>query len=152
MIDLASETAASLFAASPRPGVTGTLPVANGGTGVNTLDSLKQLLGISGSFWCETGSTERGLWNINTSRGTIRFMLAYGQYQYGNGDSSYTESPIHIWFTGMPTDQVYTIIEKFYLNATVSNSSISVSNYIYGGSSYLPVYRYNSYNWFCIGT
>lgn len=33
LTNLATTTAASVFAASPRPGVTGTLPVANGGTG-----------------------------------------------------------------------------------------------------------------------
>lgn len=37
LTNLASTTAASVFAASPRPGVTGTLPVANGGTGQTTL-------------------------------------------------------------------------------------------------------------------
>lgn len=32
-VNLASTSAANVFAASPRPGVTGTLPIANGGTG-----------------------------------------------------------------------------------------------------------------------
>ena len=34
--NLASTSGASIYAASPRPGVTGTLPVANGGTGVSS--------------------------------------------------------------------------------------------------------------------
>lgn len=80
-------------------------------------------------------------------------MIAYGEYRYGNSDSGYTQSLIHIWFTGMPSNRVYDIIEKLYLKATVSNSSISVSNRVYGNdSSYLPVNRYISYDWFCIGT
>ena len=36
LVNLASTTAASVFAASPRPGVTGTLPITSGGTGANT--------------------------------------------------------------------------------------------------------------------
>lgn len=36
LVNLGSTTAASVFAASPRPGVTGTLPVAQGGTGKTT--------------------------------------------------------------------------------------------------------------------
>lgn len=49
LTNLASTSAASVFAASPRPGVTGTLPVARGGTGVTTLAALKTALGISSS-------------------------------------------------------------------------------------------------------
>lgn len=40
LINLASGSAASVFAASPRPGVTGTLPVSRGGTGVTSLKNL----------------------------------------------------------------------------------------------------------------
>ena len=36
LVNLASTTAANVLAASPRPGVTGVLPVANGGTGSST--------------------------------------------------------------------------------------------------------------------
>ena len=50
LVNLASTSAASVFAASPRPGVTGTLPVARGGTGVTTLAALKNALGVSGGI------------------------------------------------------------------------------------------------------
>ena len=49
LVNLGSTSAASTFAASPRPGVTGTLPVTRGGTGVTSLDALKTALGIGGS-------------------------------------------------------------------------------------------------------
>ena len=39
LVNLASTSAASAFAASPRPGVTGVLPVANGGTGNTSVDT-----------------------------------------------------------------------------------------------------------------
>lgn len=47
LINLASTSAASLFAASPRPGVTGTLPIANGGTGATTAAAALTNLGIT---------------------------------------------------------------------------------------------------------
>ena len=48
LINLGSTSAANVLQASPRPGVTGTLPVANGGTGANTVAAaVKALLGSS---------------------------------------------------------------------------------------------------------
>lgn len=43
-VNLASGSAASVFASAPRPGVTGILPVSHGGTGVNTVAALKDLV------------------------------------------------------------------------------------------------------------
>jgi hypothetical protein len=48
LVNLASTTAANVFAASPRPGVTGTLPIANGGTGATSLTA-NRLLYVSSS-------------------------------------------------------------------------------------------------------
>ena len=45
LVNLASTTAADVFAASPRPGVTGTLPIANGGTGATTAAAAWTALG-----------------------------------------------------------------------------------------------------------
>ena len=57
LVNLASTSAASVFAASPRPGVTGTLPVARGGTGVTSLDALKTALGITDTSTPSSGSS-----------------------------------------------------------------------------------------------
>lgn len=46
LTDLGSTSAANVFQASPRPGVTGTLPVANGGTGATTPEQARKNLGI----------------------------------------------------------------------------------------------------------
>lgn len=40
LVNLASTSAASVFASAPRPGVTGILPVARGGTGASSLSSI----------------------------------------------------------------------------------------------------------------
>lgn len=48
LINLGSTSAANVLQASPRPGVTGTLPIDNGGTGANTVAAaVKALLGSS---------------------------------------------------------------------------------------------------------
>jgi hypothetical protein len=45
LVNLGSTTAGAVFKTSPRPGVTGTLPVANGGTGATTFTSGQALIG-----------------------------------------------------------------------------------------------------------
>ena len=47
MTNLASGTAASVFAANPRPGVVGTLGIGNGGTGGTTAATARAALGIT---------------------------------------------------------------------------------------------------------
>jgi len=46
LTNLASTAAAGIFQASPRPGVTGTLPIGNGGTGASTQAGAQSNLGI----------------------------------------------------------------------------------------------------------
>lgn len=46
-VNLASDAADNVFKASPTPGVTGVLPLANGGTGVNSLAGLQGILSMA---------------------------------------------------------------------------------------------------------
>ena len=46
LINLASTSAASVFATSPRPGVTGTLPLGNGGTGATSASAARTNLSV----------------------------------------------------------------------------------------------------------
>ena len=56
LVDLASAQAASPLAASPRPGVTNTLPLTNGGTGASTAAAALTNLGAAASlFLSSTG-------------------------------------------------------------------------------------------------
>lgn len=47
LVNLASTSAAGVFAASPRPGITGTLAVAHGGTGATSASAARTALGVS---------------------------------------------------------------------------------------------------------
>ena len=49
LVNLASTSAASVFATSPRPGVTGTLPIARGGTGATSASAARTALGAAAS-------------------------------------------------------------------------------------------------------
>lgn len=67
LTNLGSTTAADIMAASPRPGVTGTLPIANGGTGVTTLLELMQAVFAGGSITGITSyPTKAGLYRITS--------------------------------------------------------------------------------------
>lgn len=61
LVNLASTTAASVFAASPRPGVTGILPVANGGTGNKNGIAPKATADASGNTITTTYATKTEL-------------------------------------------------------------------------------------------
>ena len=81
IVNLASTAGASIFAASPRPGVTGTLPVANGGTG-NTAMTANRLV------WSESASKlEAGYHYANSTKVAINSTSAPSQNFYVNGSS-----------------------------------------------------------------
>ena len=89
LTNLASTSAASVFAASPRPGVTGTLPVTRGGTGVTSLDALKTALGISSdqiTYFSEivtATNDNRTVDKTITISGTIKFVVLLTCYYEG---------------------------------------------------------------------
>lgn len=64
LINLASTSAASVFAASPRPGVTGTLPIARGGTGGTSAASARLQLGVVNIVCSETEPTGQNVGDI----------------------------------------------------------------------------------------
>lgn len=64
LINLASTSAASVFATSPRPGVTGTLPIARGGTGGTSAASARLQLGAVNIICSETEPTGQNVGDI----------------------------------------------------------------------------------------
>lgn len=66
LVNLASTTAASVFAASPRPGVTGVLPIGHGGTGSSSGLAPKATADASGNVITSTYATKTELSNAVT--------------------------------------------------------------------------------------
>ena len=69
LVNLASTTADTVFKASPRPGVTGTLPITRGGTGATTAAAARAALGAqaAGSYATTNNS---GYINADSYEGT----------------------------------------------------------------------------------
>lgn len=160
LVNLASTRVATLFSSSPRPGVSGVLPLANGGTGVTSLEALKTALGISdtpggsdtsdGNVWIQSGSSSYGAWNLNTDKSTIYFMIATA-YAYIGSSDSYSESYLtFMWHMGMGSDRVQYEYGD-YLEATVSGSSIIITNQYWDSSAYIRIHQRREFDWLCIG-
>ena len=156
LVNLASTRVATLFSSAPRPGVSGVLPLANGGTGVTSLSALKSALGISdtsgGNVWIQSGSSSYGAWNLSTDKSTIYFMIATA-YDYIGSSNSYSKSYVSfLWHMGMGSDRVQYEYGN-YLEATVSGSSISITNQYWNDrdSAYIRVYQRQEFDWLCIG-
>ena len=66
LTNLASTTAANVFQASPRPGVTGILGIANGGTGLSSLTANRIYVGNGTSALKATNTTEFGTIGYST--------------------------------------------------------------------------------------
>jgi hypothetical protein len=63
LTNLASTSSASILTASPRPGVTGTLPLGNGGTGATTAASALTNLGVNDYIVAYTKATGGTQWS-----------------------------------------------------------------------------------------
>lgn len=93
LVNLASTSAASVFATSPRPGVTGTLPIANGGTGATSASAARTALGAAAS-------------SHTHARSLYKPTKTYQKVAFTNSTSSATISPynanmdIEVYFNG----------------------------------------------------
>lgn len=72
-VNLSSTTAASMFASEPRPGVTGTLPVTNGGTGATSFSSGAALIG-AGNGAITTRTIQNNLYNTDAISGSTSLV------------------------------------------------------------------------------
>lgn len=108
-VNLASGSAASVFASAPRPGVTGILPVSHGGTGVNTLANLKkqlvtttsnsEVLNYINGTGSATGTEMITLDNLKTAISNVNEgVLSENTYWYGNLYTDQDGFPSHISF------------------------------------------------------
>ena len=87
LVNLSSTSADTVFKASPRPGVTGTLAVTNGGTGVTTLTSGAALIGNG------TGAISTRSITNNTSKTAVTAstnLITANTLYYHSGNSNIT--------------------------------------------------------------
>lgn len=92
LTDLGSTSAANVLQVSPRPGVTGILPVANGGTGANTVAAAVQALLGSSAVGSSTksiyydGKTLKACADSIGGGGIVAALLAQNGYaKFANG-------------------------------------------------------------------
>lgn len=77
LVNLASSSAASVFAARPRPGVTGTLPISRGGTGATTAAAALTALGAARRAYY-TCSVATSSWTANSGGGYYKTITVSG--------------------------------------------------------------------------
>lgn len=87
LVNLASANADTIMKQSPRPGVYGTLPVANGGTGQTTLQALRNAMGL--------GDTTGVLPVANGGTGLSSLAISTFQAQLATGASSNYNSGLY---------------------------------------------------------
>ncbi|MBR4929347.1 MAG: hypothetical protein IKZ00_00940, partial [Bacteroidaceae bacterium] len=124
LVNLASTSAASVFAASPRAGVTGILPVANGGTGVSSLSALATAMGAAR---IETGTFQGTKKHGESNKSSLTFSFTpklvifqskswyvesgqYGQHYYRAFSYPYLWGSDTLWvrmYGYGPTNSIY---------------------------------------------
>lgn len=164
LIDLGSTSAASVFAAKPRPGVTGILPAANGGTGVESLEALAAALGVGegGGVKIATGSyVGTGTYgsyypNSVTFDFAPRFFMFIG-YEIPNSPAwRHVENAMFLFLDCISTDYTSTV---FYTSegklqggteVKISEDGLTLTWYHGSGASYQNNTSDRTYYWVAI--
>ena len=91
LTNLGSTTEANILAASPRPGITGTLGAANGGTGQTTLQAARNAMGLgntTGALPAANGGT--GNTSLQATRNAMGLGNTTGALPIANGGTGKT--------------------------------------------------------------
>lgn len=116
LVNLGSTSAASVMQASPRPGVTGTLPVANGGSGATTAASAPwlqksggtmtgQIVGLTGtSGYINRSGTVQDATAAVTTNQAISFYHDYDGSNHRVGYSEITREPSGVYRSFVTTN------------------------------------------------
>ena len=133
LVNLSSTTATSIFTATPRPGITGTLSVANGGTGKITNTNNAILVG-NGSDTIKNVATKAGAFFATATDGAAQFNtlpVAYG----GTGRTSNTNNAIITGGNG--TNDLKNVTTKagaFFARDTNGQAEFDILPTEYGGT------------------
>ena len=91
LTNLGSTTAANVLAASPRPGITGTLGTANGGTGQTSLQATRNAMGLgntTSALPAANGGT--GQTSLQATRNAMGLGNTTGALPIANGGTGKT--------------------------------------------------------------
>lgn len=128
LTNLGSTTAASTYAASPRPGVTGTLPIANGGTGATTAAAARANLGALGAI---TANGYDGMANMAGVTNTYIRTTQNGiiPYQSGGAGSGHSNIGTSTWrFANVYTDKINGLsVPQMEIISYTGNDTLSMS-------------------------
>ena len=142
LINLASTTAANVLVASPRPGVTGTLAVGNGGTGQTSLQATRNAMGLgntTGALPVANGGT--GVTSITGNPGILHSLF---NTSYGSTDPGYFLAIRDGWATGgyVLTENLKGILGINTLTSNLNSTTTSLNNLItnIGNTNTIPHY------------
>ena len=121
LVNLSSTSAASVFAASPRPGVTGTLPIGNGGTGATSKSGARTNLGITSGTTLPSSATEGDLFLLRSNELAQVSGTTYTTSETLTGDT---------WVDGKPIyRQVFIFKNKSIAKGTVTTALGAIANF-----------------------
>lgn len=108
LVNLASSAAADVFQESPRPGVTGTLPVSHGGTGSSSRGAALYNLMVSGYVESDFNNyTTPGCYTVNGASN-------YANYPISNGKACYDWGVLQV----IPGGNVGTLVQIYWPNSS----------------------------------
>lgn len=143
LVNLASGSAAGVFASAPRPGVTGTLPVSKGGTGATSASAARSALGVSPKgvvlYNNSTGTTG----DVTLSQSAANFNMLLICYRTNDNycGSTVVYSPngkkvaLHVGFSVLSSTGskgTYLKTKAYNISGTKMQSSIDDDPYGYG--------------------
>ena len=121
LVNLGSTSAASVFAASPRPGITGILGIGNGGTGATSKSGARTNLGITSGTKLPSSATEGDLFLLRSNELAQVSGTTYTTSETLTGDT---------WVDGKPIyRQVFIFKNKSIAKGTVTTALGAIANF-----------------------
>lgn len=135
LVNLASTATASVFTASPRPGITGTLTVSHGGTGLTAAPSMLVNLGSTATASVFTASPRPGI------TGTLG--IAHG----GTGKTTATEAWTNLGGGSIGKLNTVSAANISSVSASVITGTLGVAHGGTGKTDGTPLHAYSLYHY-----
>lgn len=145
LINLASGSAASVFQANPRPGVTGVLPAANGGTGQTSLQAARNAMGLgdtTGALPVANGGT--GAITVPGALSSLTSSMSY------NGAWKNAMVGLSLWYYDTTSPSTYDVPSGSCIVLVIKNGStngVAMAIKYTGGASLFSLNRESGGSW-----